>query len=276
MKRLWFLILMAFLPARFLYADVNAASPYFAEAERALLLAEAAYARVQDRFEVLEQDPDASPEQVLAMESYVNEMAKLVALRRQTLADLEAMAGVDTPAEDPEVTAGMEAFDSAVASLPGTGAPESEAEKLDREFAASLEAFDGMILAHNEKLAAQMDARLARGEVQAGAQQTAISEAEALLRSMGVDPGTQAGTETSGRESAEVTDSSRATETGETVAAAGTAQPGSAAGGASDRAPRGDEDIVARQLREAAEKETDPVLREKLWKEYEAYLDGQL
>ena len=32
-----------------------------------------------------------------------------------------------------------------------------------------------------------------------------------------------------------------------------------------------DDDIVARQLREAAENETDPELKEKLWKEYEAY-----
>ena len=32
-----------------------------------------------------------------------------------------------------------------------------------------------------------------------------------------------------------------------------------------------DDDIVARQLREAAENETDPELREKLWKEYEEY-----
>jgi hypothetical protein len=32
-----------------------------------------------------------------------------------------------------------------------------------------------------------------------------------------------------------------------------------------------DDDIVARQLREAAEKETDPELREKLWKEYIEY-----
>jgi hypothetical protein len=35
-----------------------------------------------------------------------------------------------------------------------------------------------------------------------------------------------------------------------------------------------DDDIVARQLREAAEQETDPVLKEKLWKEYEAYRKG--
>ncbi|MGD9107220.1 MAG: hypothetical protein PVJ87_10320 [Desulfobacterales bacterium] len=32
-----------------------------------------------------------------------------------------------------------------------------------------------------------------------------------------------------------------------------------------------DDDIVARQLREAAEQETDPELRKKLWKEYEDY-----
>ena len=35
-----------------------------------------------------------------------------------------------------------------------------------------------------------------------------------------------------------------------------------------------DDDIVARQLREAADKETDPVLREKLWEEYRKYKAG--
>ncbi len=35
-----------------------------------------------------------------------------------------------------------------------------------------------------------------------------------------------------------------------------------------------DDDIVARQLREAAEKETDPALKEKLWKEYYDYKKG--
>jgi hypothetical protein len=33
-----------------------------------------------------------------------------------------------------------------------------------------------------------------------------------------------------------------------------------------------DEDIVARQLREAAENETDPELKEQLWKEYDEYM----
>jgi hypothetical protein len=36
-----------------------------------------------------------------------------------------------------------------------------------------------------------------------------------------------------------------------------------------------DDDIVARQLREAAENEKDPALREKLWEEYRRYKSGQ-
>jgi len=35
-----------------------------------------------------------------------------------------------------------------------------------------------------------------------------------------------------------------------------------------------DDDVVARQLREAAEKETDPELKEKLWEEYRRYKRG--
>jgi hypothetical protein len=36
-----------------------------------------------------------------------------------------------------------------------------------------------------------------------------------------------------------------------------------------------DDDIVARQLREAAEKETDPVLKERLWEEYRKYKEAK-
>jgi hypothetical protein len=39
----------------------------------------------------------------------------------------------------------------------------------------------------------------------------------------------------------------------------------------SDVGDGSDDDIVARQLREAATKEEDPELREKLWEEYRTY-----
>lgn len=63
--------------------------------------------------------------------------------------------------------------------------------------------------------------------------------------------------------------------------AGGYEQPGSVATGRGKPAPAGgrttidaDDDIVARQLREAAENETDPELKEKLWQEYRKYKQG--
>ncbi len=55
---------------------------------------------------------------------------------------------------------------------------------------------------------------------------------------------------------------------------AGGSSAGGSASGQQAKRPSGsdqDDDIVARQLREAAEKETDPELKKKLWKEYEDY-----
>lgn len=58
-------------------------------------------------------------------------------------------------------------------------------------------------------------------------------------------------------------------------AGAGTDKPGGASGsGAMPSIESGYDDIVARQLREAAEKETDPELKEKLWEEYRKYKES--
>ena len=51
--------------------------------------------------------------------------------------------------------------------------------------------------------------------------------------------------------------------------------PGNKAGVVPEGIPSGDDDdVVARQLREAAMAETDPELREKLWEEYKRYKNG--
>ncbi len=60
-----------------------------------------------------------------------------------------------------------------------------------------------------------------------------------------------------------------------TASAGAGAMPGSG-GKIPDDIPRGqDDDIVARQIREAAMQEKDPVLREKLWDEYRKYKNQQ-
>jgi hypothetical protein len=54
----------------------------------------------------------------------------------------------------------------------------------------------------------------------------------------------------------------------------GTARPGDS-NDVPENIPDGsDDDVVARQLREAAEKETDPELKKKLWEEYRRYKEG--
>lgn len=69
-------------------------------------------------------------------------------------------------------------------------------------------------------------------------------------------------------------------QTGGPMTPQGAGGAGGAAGGTKsepgsrDRPPATDDDIVARQLRDAAERETDPVLKEKLWREYDAYKKG--
>jgi len=71
---------------------------------------------------------------------------------------------------------------------------------------------------------------------------------------------------------------------GETAAGEEVDEGGTARGGIGDRSghapppgtPDGrDDDIVARQLREAAESEPDPELRARLWEEYRAYKNDQ-
>lgn len=62
------------------------------------------------------------------------------------------------------------------------------------------------------------------------------------------------------------------------TSSSGTGLPANSGRTAERQAPRdggSDDDVVARQLREAAEKETDPVLKEKLWDEYRKYKEGK-
>jgi len=92
---------------------------------------------------------------------------------------------------------------------------------------------------------------------------------------------------TSGAESQEDSSASGSRKSEETQAEQGskgtktasgkTSRPGGKGEGSGqrDRASYQDDDIVARQLREAAENETDPELKKKLWEEYYEYKNNQ-
>jgi hypothetical protein len=134
---------------------------------------------------------------------------------------------------------------------------------LDKEFNESLARFDDKLLKEMEEIRAGSAEKL-----QDLAQEAA--DAAKRLRDKGVD------VDTAGSESSEETDAQKETEKGAAdaeTASRDESRKGGKSGSSDDRhrTDYEDDDIVARQLREAAENETDPELKEKLWKEYEEY-----
>jgi len=250
-----FLLLLTFLllPLR---AEEDIAAR-LQRAEEDVVLARSSEQQLRERQEALRENPDVSPEALEAMELYVNEVRALRETHEQTLTDLRRLA--DTRG-NPQITRGLHDFQTHLEGLPEAEDPDSELNRMLAEFESSLNRFDQMLLDHGRKVREEMDRRIDIGNDAATTRAQAAAEAAALLRGMGVDPGVQ---ESAGSETAAATRPA-------TGPAAGPGGPGTA-----EPSPRRDEDIVARQLREAAEKETDPELREKLWKEYEAYLEGR-
>lgn len=134
---------------------------------------------------------------------------------------------------------------------------EEEARALEAELQRKLQQFDAQMRK------SEQDAAAARaGIIGAGSR-----DSEALEGSGGLLERPPTGTGAGGR-------AGQATGLGSTPDLSGeTSGHPSPAAGAPSIAPvdTADDDIVARQLREAAEREPDPVLKEKLWQEYRNY-----
>jgi len=156
--------------------------------------------------------------------------------------------------------------------------PAERTDVLDAELLEGLGAFDEKLLREQDRVKAQVP-RAAGNGTPGGVGGTAGAEGGEAGGS-GAAGGAAAGGTTAGGTTAGGT----TTSTGGESTAGGVERPAGSAGGAGRPAtasgqpadiPDGsDDDVVARQLREAAEKETDPVLKEKLWEEYRRYKQG--
>ncbi len=156
-----------------------------------------------------------------------------------------------------------------------------EISELDRQLNASLGEFDEMLLKEQERIAAR---RPRQGETGGQASPGGSGGYGGQQGRQGASPSAgAAGGRTAGnrQQSGQMPaagglgQNSRPATAGAAAARAqGQPQAGSAAGPGGDRL-HADDDIVARQLREAAEKETDPELKEKLWQEYRKYKEGR-
>ena len=154
---------------------------------------------------------------------------------------------------------------------------------LDAELSAGLGEFDEMLLHEQERVRAATPMQDAAGGVGGGAGDAGTAEGaegeggdgsgESGSGSEGAESegGDGSGESGSGSEGADGDDGGVSRDGG---AGRGARQQGGRQGAPADIPDGSDDDVVARQLREAAEKETDPELKKKLWEEYRKYKQG--
>ena len=177
----------------------------------------------------------------------------------------------DTPEEGCDAVSSR----SAQVSFPQEKTEDERVAALEDQLRSSMSEFDELLLREMEELERKRSSAGDPGSDGTGSGQdsggTSESGEETGSESAAGSEQQESGSDQQGQEQT----ASRTTETGQQ-------QSGSHGGGQNtdptgskvkrDGPPdEGDDDIVARQLREAAENETDPVLREKLWEEYRRY-----
>lgn len=208
-----------------------------------------------------------------------------------SLDEASAAAG-EPPGDMGEGTAGQ-AGASAPGSLEdiqqavgGGGAGEasggSEAERLNAELNASLGRFDGAMLGERERVQARAEST---GSGASQAESAAMldpeapggsEDAEGNYGSVREGPAPQGGKEGGGAS----TENDSSSGSGMSTIGGGKGREGDYTHAAATNTPPpdipdgSDDDVVARQIREAAMKEKDPELRDKLWDEYRKYVNS--
>ena len=245
-----------------------------------LRISRATEARIAVDLDHLRKFGNASPEVLADYEAYLERVREMVAVHQRIVEEMEAVYAKH-PSMKSSVNSGTssEVKDARAVELPDEEAFD-ELAPLDREFNESLAEFDEMLLRELDEIRAKSAEKMTDLAQEAAA-------AARRLRERGVEVDTLPSEETAEAEETVSAGEEKASEMegeAEEGREEGTEQRDMASRGESQEGtpresepgPSGgyDDDIVARQIREAAEKETDPELKAKLWKEYEDYKRG--
>jgi len=249
-----------------------------------LRVSQATERRIASELEQLKRSQNVSAEDIHNYETYLERVQAMVAENRKTVAKMEAAYAGNSPRKEAaEPSATDESQKLSDPSIAEQNAPDQVAE-LDRQLSASLNEFDAVLLKKMETIETESSAKMRDLAQQAAEAAKRLPNKDEGLRSNPSEtseeeskPGerNEQGQAQDGKDSSGTQKSQQKEPAGgdDTTVAAGDHASG---GGPGPQHPgsqyrKEDDDIVARQLREAAEKETDPELKEKLWKEYEAY-----
>jgi hypothetical protein len=270
-----------------------------AEARRDWLIGVATEKRIAAELAQYQSSDQPAQEIVQLYETYLDRVRRLTEEKRRVLEKLESQRGSAAasvaPSNPTPGKAPAAAYDPEI--------PEDqeldETRALSQEFDRSLAAFDDMLLREIEQSRVQSELKMQKLAQEAARAAKSLQEQGQMQGSAETESGTPegpssdgAGNETGetdaereggqegaqGAMGAKDTDSNQQTTGGGAdLAKPSNKQQGGAVAGQSGQSDDAgnlqtqDDDIVARQLREAAEKETDPELKEKLWKEYHDY-----
>jgi len=193
----------------------------------------------------------------------------------------ESLAGFNEALLKKEASTKQEGSGSFTGNAPA-GVTQDELGNLTKELDKSLIEFDDMLLKEKNEIQERKQSKInGTGENGAAASQKTGDKGTSAGSSSGkTNSGGNARRETAGEgHEGEVShEEGHGTSSGAGSQGDMAGTGGSSASGTQGRPTYGsaqDDDVVARQIREAAEKETDPVLKEKLWKEYEEYKKGK-
>jgi len=276
-------VLLIMLSTSLYAASMQKIESALESARKDLRISMAAEERIYSELEKLKKSENMSPDILTDYNTYLIRVQAMVAENRKKVAKLEALSAKYTTKK---ATHGTSSSDDTSAML-NPSIPEEqvvdEVTALDRQLDSSLADFDEMLLKELDLIQAKSSEKL----------QDLAEAADAAaqrLRDKGIeidsdskvesadsyqDSSEEAKEASKEKGALEAEKESRSIEGRDDTAATTKDKSGEGAEGSSRHPknrydPRND-DIVARQLREAAEKESDPELKEKLWKEYEQY-----
>jgi hypothetical protein len=224
--------------------------------------------KVAAQLEQLKKSENASAEEIRNYETYHERVKDMVAENQKMVEEMERAYSQHPSSQSPVLSD---------QPIPEERTQDPVAE-LDRQLDASLTEFDGTLIKEMEKIQTASTAKM---------RDLAKEAAEAAKRAKGRGGESEAQDEDSeyGDQSDKESNKKKKSDSEKSAEPAEQREGGdeeareiestgdnSRAGKGKGEYGREDEDIVARQLREAAENETDPELKKKLWEEYEEYM----
>ena len=251
-------------------------------ARQELRLRVATERRMREEFESLIANRGMSGAEISDFEHYLAGLARVVAEQRAKVAKLDG--------RESDSSAGSGDSDSQDAFLSADfNRGQTDAEKiaiLDAELGSSLSDFDEKLLREQREIAEKSrsaSTSASGGQAGGGGETGKAGEGEGQGRGKAAtSDSAQSATESAPQDSDSAGQSGQESVGGKSQEADGKSDEQVASAGGSGRKPAKnppppdiadgkDDDIVARQLREAAENEQDPELRDKLWEEYRNY-----